>query len=154
MATISSTWGGLVHRLMAVNSEPPPKLTPVMSGTVSTLRPFWVAWAPSTSANGIKPISTGSASRSPRRASRRRAEAAAEDGRAREEELERLRELPDMTGHKQMNWSNSFCAKDAEIWFLYRLKKRTLRHKMPRLWIKRNFVPMELDALDLRILRA
>jgi hypothetical protein len=50
MATISTMCGGDVHNWMAANSEPPAKLSPVMSDSSAVLSPFWVAWAPSTSA--------------------------------------------------------------------------------------------------------
>ena len=43
------------------------EVEPVISGTSSALRPFWAAWAPSTRANGMKPIITGTAARRPRR---------------------------------------------------------------------------------------
>ena len=57
---------GDVHSPTAANSDPPAKFRPVISGTASDAMPFAVACAPSTSAAGTRPISTGADARKPR----------------------------------------------------------------------------------------
>src|SRR5579859_2479845 len=66
IAAISSRSGGTAHSPTATNSEPPAKLAPHISGTCQAVKPLAPAWAPSTSAIGRKPISTGSDSFTPR----------------------------------------------------------------------------------------
>lgn len=50
MATMSRICGGDVHNWIAANSEPPAKFSPVIMDSSTVLNPFWVAWAPRTSA--------------------------------------------------------------------------------------------------------